>query len=192
MNSMDRIRTIFFMILLVTVGTYTMLWAISPKAEHDRVMATQGIRLVGSTVVRQPNQPDKDLTIKIGTLFLGDSEKIFRVNEIRKSQSNEIYLIVSQKIITDYVSYEEYLTEPFSKYQTYKLEAFVVNKSIIGDDELFKFYTKYADTLNTNRQNSSNPLIYQLEAKQILKTTDSMPEAYSTTEISNPEVERSK
>ena len=51
---MKKIVAIFAMIILLTVGSFAMLWAISPEEERDRVMATQGIRLVGSAVFTVP------------------------------------------------------------------------------------------------------------------------------------------
>ena len=101
---MKRITAIFSFIILLTLGSFAILWAVSPDEEKDRVMATQGIRLVGSAVFYNAENSTTPNRIKVGDLLIGSNEQVFRINEIRKSQSNTIYVVVSWKYITDYTT----------------------------------------------------------------------------------------
>lgn len=144
---MKKIVAIFAMIILLTVGSFAILWAISPEEEQDRVMATQGIRLVGSAIFYSAENSATPNRIKVGDLLIGSNEQVFRINEIRKSQSNAIYVVVSWKYITDYTTYAEYLSEPYSNYKTYELNSFAYTKTIITEPELAQFYSTYSEDL---------------------------------------------
>lgn len=144
---MKRIIAIFGLIILLTVGSFAILWAVSPDEEKDRVMATQGIRLVGSAVFYNAENSTTPNRIKVGDLLIGSNEQVFRINEIRKSQSNTIYVVVSWKYITNHTTYAEYLSEPYTNYRTYELNSFAYNKTIIREPELARFYSTYSDDL---------------------------------------------
>ena len=144
---MKKIVAIFAMIILLTVGSFAMLWAISPEEERDRVMATQGIRLVGSAIFYSAENSATPNRIEVGDLLIGSNEQVFRINEIRKSQSNAIYVVVSWKYITDYTTYAEYLSEPYSNRKTYELNSFAYTKTIITEPELAQFYSTYSEDL---------------------------------------------
>lgn len=144
---MKRIIAIFGLIILLTVGSFAILWAVSPDEEKDRVMATQGIRLVGSAVFYNAENSTTPNRIKVGDLLIGSNEQVFRINEIRKSQSNTIYVVVSWKYITNYTTYAEYLSEPYTNYRTYELNSFAYNKTIIREPELARFYSTYSNDL---------------------------------------------
>lgn len=144
---MNKLFAIFITIILVTIGSFALLWATNPTEEKDRVMATQGIRLVGSAVFYNAQNSTTPNKVKVGDLLIGSNERVYRINEIRKAQSNVIYVVVSWKYITKYSSYSEYVTQPYSNYATYELNSFAYNKSIITEPELSKFYEKYSKDL---------------------------------------------
>lgn len=144
---MNKLIGIFLTIVLLTIGSFAMLWAINPSDEQDRVMATQGIRLVGSAVFYNSMNSSTPNKVKVGDLLLGSNEQVYRINEIRKAQSNVIYVVVSWKYITKYSSYADYAVEPYSNYATYELNSFAYNKSLITEPELAQFYSKYAKDL---------------------------------------------
>lgn len=144
---MNKLFAIFLSIVLLSIGSFALLWAISPSDEQNRVMATQGIRLVGSAVFYNSRNSSTPNKVKVGDLLIGSNEQVYRINEIRKAQSNVIYVVVSWKYITKYPSYSAYAVEPYSNYATFELNSFAYNKSLITEPELAQFYTKYAKDL---------------------------------------------
>lgn len=144
---MKRLVAVFVMIVLLTLGSFAILWAISPEEERENVLSTQGIRLVGSTVVNTQGTSDVPTKIKVGDLMMGSDERVYRINELRKGQTDVIYVVVSWKKINDYSSYEHYLSEPYSNHATFELRAFAYNKTITTESEIKKFYNEYAVNL---------------------------------------------
>lgn len=198
---MNKLVAVFLSIILLSIGSFALLWAISPNEEKDRVMATQGIRLVGSAVFFNAQNSTTPNKLKVGDLLIGKNEQVFRVNEIRKSQNNSIYVVVSWKYITEYVSYSEYVSEPYSNYATYELNAFTYNKNIISEPELQKFYGTYSKDLSHNRDApktvTSVPGDVDKTANTAVVTSESAPrgtskvarsetQTYATAEISVP------
>lgn len=207
---MNKIMAIFFTIVFITIGSFGILWATNPKNEREQAQATQGIRLVGSAVYyNNPDAPEKNL-IRVGDLLIGNNEQVFRINEIRKSQDNTIFVVVSWKYITAYKTYAEYQSQPYSNYKTYELNAFAYNKSVIPKDELEDFYTEFSDQIvkiKAEQQAPPSPLaqapspVASASAPMANKTPEpepvttantvaevtARPQAYSTDEVSVPE-----
>lgn len=218
---MNRIIAIFAAIILLTIGSFAVLWAISPEAEQDRAMATQGIRLVGSAVFYNTGNATTPNRIKVGDLLIGTNEQVFRINELRKSQSNTIYVVVSWKYITDYTTYADYLSEPYSNYKTYELNSFAYTKTVITEPELAQFYATYSSDLTVRHEARREREVIASDAgkaksmtavappegnvtvaaqatplptrdssvpRNILRATNSETLAYSTAEVSAPEI----
>lgn len=198
---MNKLVAVFLSIILLSIGSFALLWAISPNEEKDRVMATQGIRLVGSAVFFNAQNSTTPNKLKVGDLLIGKNEQVFRVNEIRKSQNNTIYVVVSWKYITEYVSYSEYVSEPYANYATYELNSFAYNKSIITEPELQQFYGTYSKDLADNRETPKADApaaeIAKTEPRNVVAPSPSAPrgsskiaqaetQTYATAEISVP------
>lgn len=158
---MKRIVAIFSALILLTIASFAILWAVNPKIEQENTLATQGIRLIGSAVVYTQSGLESPQRVKVGDLLIGSNEQIFRINEIRKGQTDRIYVVVSWKYITDYSSYDKYQAEPYSNYATYELNSFAFNKSIITNEELIKFFADYSASIEQQlaqrREASSQP-----------------------------------
>ncbi len=174
---MKRITAIFSFIILLTLGSFAILWAVSPDEEKDRVMATQGIRLVGSAVFYNAENSTTPNRIKVGDLLIGSNEQVFRINEIRKSQSNAIYVVVSWKYITDYTTYAEYLSEPYTNYRTYELNSFAYNKTIIRESELARFYSTYSNDLAVRHEARRAEQAQEIAAAAPAPSAEPTPEA---------------
>lgn len=144
---MKRLIAIFVTIILLTLGSFAILWAISPEEERENVLSTQGIRLVGSTVVNTQGTSSIPTRIKVGDLLMGNDERVYRINELRKGQTDVIYVVVSWKRINNYTSYEHYLSEPYSNHATYEIRAFAYNKTITTEADIRKFYADYSQSL---------------------------------------------
>ena len=165
---MKILIAIFLAIILATLGSFAVLWAVSPITEKENVMASQGIRLIGSAVVVSAENSLTPTRVKVGDLLIGSGEQVFRVNELRKSQNNKIYAVVSWKYITSFTSYEEYITEPYMNYKTYELNAFAFNKKLIQETELVQFYGNYSKNLANNIEKEARK---QLDATKITEKT---------------------
>lgn len=152
---MKRLTLIFVLIIMATISTFALLWAVSPVTEKENVMASQGIRLIGSAVVVSADNTLKPTRVKIGDLLMGTNEQIFRINELRKAQNNKIYAVVSWKYITSFLTYEEYIAEPYMNYKTYELNSFVFNKKVIVEADLVQFYANYKSKLAANIKTES-------------------------------------
>jgi hypothetical protein len=209
---MKRITAIFSFIILLTLGSFAILWAVSPDEEKDRVMATQGIRLVGSAVFYNAENSTTPNRIKVGDLLIGSNEQVFRINEIRKSQSNTIYVVVSWKYITDYTTYAEYLSEPYTNYRIYELNSFAYNKTIIRESELARFYSTYSNDLVARHKARQAAQAQEIAAaapapsaepapeaapappardtsapRNLLRTSNAETQAYTTAEVTAPD-----
>lgn len=209
---MRRIVAIFSLIILLTLGSFAILWAVSPDEEKDRVMATQGIRLVGSAVFYNAENSTTPNRIKVGDLLIGSNEQVFRINEIRKSQSNTIYVVVSWKYITDYTTYAEYLSEPYTNYRIYELNSFAYNKTIIRESELARFYSTYSNDLAARHKARQAAQAQEIAAaapapsakptpeaapappvrdtsapRNLLRTSNAETQAYATAEVTAPD-----
>jgi len=131
----------------LTLSSFAILWALNPSGEREQAQATQGIRLIGSAVFYGADDTSTPSKIKVGDLLIGDNEQVFHVNEIRKSQNNTIYVVVSWKYITSYTSYDAYQSEPYANYKTFELNSFAYNKHVITQPELQDFYSKFSDQI---------------------------------------------
>lgn len=146
------ILSILFSVFFLIFGSLALIWAINPKGEEAQVQATQGIRLVGNAVFYNSTDSSKPNVIRVGDLLMGSDEEIYRINEIRKSQNNTIYIVVSWKILTNYTTFEDYQSDPYTDYRTYELNSFAYNKDVVTEDELEDFYLEYAQQLDRIRQ----------------------------------------
>lgn len=169
---MNKIFAIFFSIVMLTIGSFALLWAINPTKEKQQVMASQGIILVGSTTFYDTQDNSNPKKLRVGDLFLSSNGKVYRVNEIRKAQSNDIYVVVSWKDITDYKSYAEYSSVPYTNYATYELNNFVYKKTLISQKDLEAFYSKYASDLQIRNYTPSQISNYLIANKIAVKPVE--------------------
>lgn len=149
---MKMILSILLSVFFLIFGSLAVIWAIDPTREQNQVQATQGIRLVGNAVFYNAIDSSKPNTIKVGDLLMGSDEEIYRINEIRRSQNNTIFIVVSWKILTNYRSFEEYQSDPYTDYRTYELNSFAYNKNVVTEKELEDFYLEYSQQLNRIQQ----------------------------------------
>ena len=133
-------------ILLSAVSFVVPMLISGPAKTTEQVSASQGIRVVGSTLYYDPGDSTVQRTLKVHDVLIGTNEQVFRINEIRKSHDKRIYLVVSWKYIFDYDTYEEYRTTPYRHIKTYDLESFMVNKQIINESDVQSFYEKMQQT----------------------------------------------
>ena len=138
---MKKLLAIFMIIVLATVGSFAFIWAMNPAKEKQQTLATQGIRLLNGTEFATDENGTKS-ALQIGSLVLGSNEQIFRINEIRKTSDNSIYVVVSWKFITDYSTYADFTSQPYVQYTTFELNHFMYGKTVIAAHELAKFYDK--------------------------------------------------
>ena len=101
---MKKLFAIFLTMILATIGSFAFIWAMNPDREKQQTLATQGIRLLTGTDFATDSMGGKS-SLQVGSLVLGSNEQIFRINEIRKTSDNSIYVVVSWKFITDYTTY---------------------------------------------------------------------------------------
>ena len=145
---MKKLYAIFLATMIASVGSFALLWLISPDVEKEKTISSQGIRLVGSAVFYKIEDTTKPRTLRVGDLLIGRDEQVYRVNELRRSQDNAIYVVVSWKSLIKYTSYEEYMSQPYANYKIYELNAFIFNKSIITNDDVQLFYKNFSMDLN--------------------------------------------
>lgn len=137
--------------ILATIGSFAFIWAMNPDREKQQTLATQGIRLLTGTDFATDSMGGKS-SLQVGSLVLGSNEQIFRINEIRKTSDNSIYVVVSWKFITDYTTYADFTAQPYVNYTTYELNHFMFGKTLIEATELAKFYDKNNKVLEEKRQ----------------------------------------
>lgn len=153
---MKRLTLIFLSIILLSLASFAVLYITSPQEEKDNALATQGIRLVNSAIVySNSNESQSPSRIKVGDLLIGSGEQVFKVIQLRKAQSGDIFVVVSWKFIGDYSNFQEFQSEPFGSHKTYELKAFAFNKTIIREAEIAKFYKEYADRLQDAKPSKS-------------------------------------
>lgn len=140
--TMRKLFLIFTIIVAVSIGSFAVLWSSNPAREKETTLASQGIRLVGSAIVVDGST--ETVKVKLGDMLIGNDDRLFRINELRKSHTGTMYVVVSWKSITKYSTYDEFIAEPYLSYATYELESFVNNRNIITADELREFYKKYS------------------------------------------------
>ena len=137
--------------ILATIGSFAFIWAMNPDREKQQTLATQGIRLLTGTDFATDSMGGKS-SLQVGSLVLGSNEQIFRINEIRKTSDNSIYVVVSWKFITDYTTYADFTAQPYVNYTTYELNHFMFGKTLIEVTELAKFYDKNNKVLEEKQQ----------------------------------------
>lgn len=177
---MKRTITIFLAIIGLSLGSFIILWATNPVTEKEQTQATHGIRMLGSTVIYTGPESNKT-TLKVGDLILGSNEQVFRVIEIRKSQSGSIYVVVSWKFIMDYPTYQDFMAEPYGSYKTFEVVSFMYGKTIISDNDLKKFYVNYSSqveeqiAIRNKTQSTDIPSVSELAAQPPVPPTTSRP-----------------
>ncbi len=137
---MKRLIFTFIGIIIITILSFGAMWAISPIIEREKVVATQGIRLVNSTVLTNTAE-GIPMVIKVGDLFSDPTGTIFRINEIRRTQTGSIYVLVSSKTLKSFKNYTDYLSRPYKDFYIVDLKYFIQGKTIISDTNIEKFYT---------------------------------------------------
>lgn len=148
---------IFISIICASIASFALLWGINPITEKETAMSSQGIRLVGSTTIYSN---ENKFIIKVGDIILSNNGKIFKIHELRRIHSGTIYIIVASKKLSDYSDYIAYQKAPYiSNNQTYELKSFIVDKKIIDENEIIKYYNKYKRQLDK---------ISELQRKQAL------------------------
>lgn len=148
---MNKVVIIFASIILLTLSSFVIFWAANPKVEEE-TQSSQGIRLIGNAIFYNSENSEVPNKIKVGDLMLGEREQIYRINEIRKTNRDAIYVVVSWKYITAYKTFTEYQSEPYTNYKTFELNSFAYNKSVISNEELIKFYTKNTEWLQQRQE----------------------------------------
>ena len=148
---MKRLFAIFLIVVLTTIGSFAFIWGMNPDKEKQQTLATQGVRLLNGTEYATDTLGGKS-SLRVGSLILGTNEQIFRINEIRKTSDNNIYVVVSWKFITDYTTYSEFTSQPYVNYTTFELNHFMFGKTLIEPSELSKFYEKNTDVLVEKQQ----------------------------------------
>ena len=144
--------------LIIGVATaLAFIWGGNYKTIHEQSEQTQGIRLVGSAIVYSSDDISGHLTVHVGDLLLGDSEEVFHINEIRKSEDGSVYAVVSWKYITRYTTFLDYESHPYTNYKTYELTAFIANKHVIVEKEVETFYEKFSEKISEMQIRTSVP-----------------------------------
>lgn len=143
----------FSMMAILTVFTIFILLSVNPNKEKEMTIATQGVRLISSVAVNSnTNDATAQVRLTVGNLLLGSNNQIFRVNEIRKTQDDNIYLVVSWKFLTRYDSYQEFVSDPYMNYKTYEIRSFMYDKKIITENDITNFYNKNIKMLAIMRE----------------------------------------
>lgn len=168
---MKKLILTFIGIVIVTILSFGVMWTISPIIEREKVIATQGIRLVNSTTLTNTAE-GIPLVIKVGDLFSDPSGTIFRINEIRRTQTGSIYVLVSSKSLKSFKNYTDYLSRPYKDFYIVDLKYFIQGKSLISDSNIEKFYLDNLLELEKLQMMHSNlvPNSYQTHAVSIIVT----------------------
>lgn len=136
---MTRIIIIFLLIVFLSIGAFAVVFFRTPSEERQETLSTQGIRLVGSAIIYTGGTNERPTSIKVGALVLGNNI-VYRVNELRQTRDGDTAVSVSWKYITRFNSYQTYSATPYNNAATYQLNQFLLDKKIIEESEIRKFY----------------------------------------------------
>lgn len=175
---MTKIILIFLGIVATTVAMFLAIIIMDPDKEKRGTLSTQGIKLVGSASVYANGPEAAPTSIKLGALAMAKDRKIYRINEIRKTQDAETVVNVSWKTITKFSSYREYTAMPYTNSHVYPLGSFLLDKTLISEADIIKFYETFgpkelaALEKQRNKNKSNSPVTDKQMANQAITSPE--------------------
>lgn len=145
---MKKLSMVFAGIVIMTILLFVLSLIVMTVIEREVPASTQGVLLIKSTTVPTIDE-NVDMQTRIGDTFWDASATVYRINEIRRTTTNTVYVLVSTKSLTNFKTYIDYLSKPYRGNMTFDVKYFIQGKMKVEDYDIEQFYMDNKIQLDT-------------------------------------------